>query len=198
MPGEGAQAPRHLLPEFGHKDISLGSVVIRRHREVLGEPKVVVLAAQQAVGQCMMLTGGRARVVGGLADRDQGSATVSAGQFGQRGRVQSVLALRDRLADQPGECRKYGWVHLPDNEEYGVARLVGELASDLKDGGWQPLPAWKVLIPKPRSIQSRRWRSAAPGLREPNAARSFAHGGVSDCARGSATEAVDHPPDDRR
>ena len=38
---------------------------------------------------------------------------------------------------------------LADVEEYGVTRLLGELASDLKDGGWRPLPARKVLIPKP-------------------------------------------------
>jgi retron-type reverse transcriptase len=44
---------------------------------------------------------------------------------------------------------------LADVGEYGVARLLGELVSDLKDGGWQPLPARKVLIPKPGSSERR-------------------------------------------
>ena len=32
-------------------------------------------------------------------------------------------------------------------EEYGVARLLGELASELKEGRYRPLPARRVLIP---------------------------------------------------
>jgi group II intron reverse transcriptase/maturase len=34
-------------------------------------------------------------------------------------------------------------------EEYGVAKLLDELAADLKEGRWRPLPARRVLIPKP-------------------------------------------------
>src|SRR5919109_1350142 len=34
-------------------------------------------------------------------------------------------------------------------EEYGVARLLDELAADLKQGRWRPLPARRVFIPKP-------------------------------------------------
>ena len=44
---------------------------------------------------------------------------------------------------------------LADVEEYGVSRLLGELASDLKDGNWRPLPARRVLIPKPGSSERR-------------------------------------------
>jgi RNA-directed DNA polymerase len=44
---------------------------------------------------------------------------------------------------------------LADVEEYGVTRLLGELASDLKDGSWRPLPARRVLIPKPGSSERR-------------------------------------------
>lgn len=40
-------------------------------------------------------------------------------------------------------------ITLADVERYGVARLVGELATDLKDGGYRPLPARRVFIPKP-------------------------------------------------
>ena len=38
---------------------------------------------------------------------------------------------------------------IADVEEYGVTRLLDELAADLKEGGWRPLPARRVFIPKP-------------------------------------------------
>jgi RNA-directed DNA polymerase len=38
---------------------------------------------------------------------------------------------------------------IADVERYGVTRLLDELAADLKDGRWRPLPARRVLIPKP-------------------------------------------------
>ena len=44
---------------------------------------------------------------------------------------------------------------LADVEEHGVTRLLGELASDLNEGSWRPLPARKVLIPKPGSTERR-------------------------------------------
>ena len=44
---------------------------------------------------------------------------------------------------------------LADVEEYGVSRLPGELASKLQAGTWRPLPARKVLIPKPGSSERR-------------------------------------------
>jgi group II intron reverse transcriptase/maturase len=34
-------------------------------------------------------------------------------------------------------------------EEYGVGRLLDEIAAELREGRWRPLPARKVLIPKP-------------------------------------------------
>jgi group II intron reverse transcriptase/maturase len=34
-------------------------------------------------------------------------------------------------------------------EEYGVAKLLDELAADLREGRWRPLPARRVFIPKP-------------------------------------------------
>jgi group II intron reverse transcriptase/maturase len=42
-------------------------------------------------------------------------------------------------------------VTLADVEEYGVARLLDELAADLRSGGYRPLPARRVFIPKPAS-----------------------------------------------
>ena len=44
---------------------------------------------------------------------------------------------------------------LADVEEYGVTRLLGELAGELRAGTWRPLPARKVLIPKPGSSERR-------------------------------------------
>ena len=40
-------------------------------------------------------------------------------------------------------------VTLAGVEEYGVARLLGELASELREGRYRPLPARRVFIPKP-------------------------------------------------
>ena len=40
---------------------------------------------------------------------------------------------------------------LADVEEYGVVRLLDELASDLRGGSYRLLPARRVFIPKPAS-----------------------------------------------
>ena len=40
-------------------------------------------------------------------------------------------------------------ITLAQVEEYGVDRLLGELASELKEGRYRPLPARRVYIPKP-------------------------------------------------
>jgi hypothetical protein len=46
-------------------------------------------------------------------------------------------------------------ITLADAEEHGVTRLLGELAGDLREGAWRPLPARRVLIPKPGSSEGR-------------------------------------------
>jgi group II intron reverse transcriptase/maturase len=38
---------------------------------------------------------------------------------------------------------------IADVEQYGIGRLLDELAADLKDGGYRPLAARRVFIPKP-------------------------------------------------
>jgi group II intron reverse transcriptase/maturase len=40
-------------------------------------------------------------------------------------------------------------------EEYGIAKLLDELAADLRDGSYRPLPARRVFIPKPGSEERR-------------------------------------------
>src|SRR6202790_1454425 len=40
-------------------------------------------------------------------------------------------------------------ITIADVEEYGIAKLLDELAADLRDGRWRPLPARRVFIPKP-------------------------------------------------
>ncbi|SNR66093.1 RNA-directed DNA polymerase [Blastococcus mobilis] len=40
-------------------------------------------------------------------------------------------------------------------EQYGVSRLLDELATDLKEGRWRPQPARRVFIPKPGGRERR-------------------------------------------
>jgi len=62
---------------------------------------------------------------------------------------------RDVLARAWFQVRRNGGasgidrVTLADVEEYGVARLLDELAADLREGSYRPLPARRVFIPKP-------------------------------------------------
>ena len=46
-------------------------------------------------------------------------------------------------------------VSLADVEEYGVSRLLGELAADLGEKRYRPLPARRVFIPKPGTSEQR-------------------------------------------
>jgi len=46
-------------------------------------------------------------------------------------------------------------ITLAQVEEYGVDRLLGELASELQEGRYRPLPARRVLIPKPGTTEQR-------------------------------------------
>ena len=44
---------------------------------------------------------------------------------------------------------------LAEVEEYGVARLLGEVAAELKEGRYRPLPTRRVFIPKPGTTEQR-------------------------------------------
>ncbi len=46
-------------------------------------------------------------------------------------------------------------ITLAEAEEYGVPRLLDELAGDLREGRWRPLPARRVFIPKPGTTEQR-------------------------------------------
>lgn len=46
-------------------------------------------------------------------------------------------------------------ITLAEVEEYGVDRLLGELAEDVRNRKWRPLPARRVFIPKPGSTEQR-------------------------------------------
>ena len=46
-------------------------------------------------------------------------------------------------------------VSLADAEEYGVSRLLGELAAELRERRYRPLPARRVFIPKPGTAEKR-------------------------------------------
>ncbi|MEX2619340.1 MAG: reverse transcriptase domain-containing protein [Egibacteraceae bacterium] len=44
---------------------------------------------------------------------------------------------------------------IADVEEYGVSRLLDELAAELREHRWRPLPARRVFIPKPGTSEQR-------------------------------------------
>jgi RNA-directed DNA polymerase len=46
-------------------------------------------------------------------------------------------------------------ITLADVEEYGATRLLNELAAELRNGSYRPLPARRVLIPKPGTVEKR-------------------------------------------
>jgi hypothetical protein len=46
-------------------------------------------------------------------------------------------------------------VTITDVEEYGVSRLLDEVAAALREGRWRPLPSRRVFIPKPGSSEQR-------------------------------------------
>jgi RNA-directed DNA polymerase len=51
-------------------------------------------------------------------------------------------------------------------EEYGVDRLLGELASELREGRYRPLPARRVYIPKPGAPAGEQRPLSIPSVRD--------------------------------
>ena len=50
---------------------------------------------------------------------------------------------------------------IADVERYGIAKLLDELAADLREGRWRPLPARRVFIPQPGREEPRGLSSPA-------------------------------------
>jgi len=85
-------------------------------------------------------------------------------------------ALYDKLSRRDVLERAWGQVRanrgaagidritLADVEQYGSARLLDELAADLRDGRYRSLPARRVFIPKPGSQERR--PLAIPAIRD--------------------------------
>src|SRR3954465_11290719 len=63
-----------------------------------------------------------------------------------------------------------GATPLADAEEYGVTRLLDELTTELREGGYRPLPARRVHIPKPGTGERRAPSGPAGGDRSGQAA----------------------------
>jgi RNA-directed DNA polymerase len=51
-------------------------------------------------------------------------------------------------------------------EEYGIGRLLGELASELREGRYRPLPARRVYIPKPGAPAGEQRPLSIPAVRD--------------------------------
>ena len=51
-------------------------------------------------------------------------------------------------------------------EEYGVDRLLGELASELREGRYRPLPARRVYIPMPGAPAGEQRPLSIPSVRD--------------------------------
>jgi RNA-directed DNA polymerase len=51
-------------------------------------------------------------------------------------------------------------------EEYGVTRLLDELAAELKEGRYRPLPARRVYIPKPGALAGEQRPLSIPAVRD--------------------------------
>ena len=70
--------------------------------------------------------------------RSMTRSTAGTSWSGRGGRCAPTRA-RLALTDRPS----------PTSERYGIAKLLDELAADLKDGSYRPLAARRVFIPKP-------------------------------------------------
>ncbi len=57
-------------------------------------------------------------------------------------------------------------ITIADVEEYGVSRLLDEVAAALREGRWRPLPARRVFIPKPGSLERRPLSADSHGPRK--------------------------------
>ena len=66
-----------------------------------------------------------------------------------------VLQRAWELVRRNGGAAGIDQITLKQVEEYGVARLLGELAVDLRAGTYRPMPSRRVYIPKAGSAERR-------------------------------------------
>src|SRR5215471_19187298 len=66
-----------------------------------------------------------------------------------------VLQRAWELVRRNGGAAGIDQITLNQVEEYGVTRLLDELAEDLRAGKYRPLPSRRAYIPKPGSIERR-------------------------------------------
>src|SRR5947207_13690827 len=90
-------------------------------------------------GSCSMRSTGRPRPIPGV------DSTRCTTKVFRRDVLERAWAAVRRNNGAPG----IDATTLADVEEYGVARLLEELATELCEGGYRPLPARRVHIPKP-------------------------------------------------
>jgi RNA-directed DNA polymerase len=76
--------------------------------------------------------------------------------------LQRAWAAVRRNSGAPGIDK----ITLGQVEEYGVDRLLGELASELREGRYRPLPARRVFIPKPGAPAGEQRPLSIPAVRD--------------------------------
>ncbi len=94
---------------------------------------------------CSMRFTGRPRPIPGGGSTRCMTRSAAGTCCGARGRRCAVITAH----------RGIDKVTLAAVEEYGIDRLLGELAAELREGRYRPLPARRVCIPKPGSGEQR-------------------------------------------
>ena len=88
---------------------------------------------------------GRPRPIPGDGSTRSGTRSIAGTSWSGRGRTCAAI----------GGAAGIDRITIADVEEYGVSRLLDEVAAALREGRWRPLPARRVFIPKPGSSEQR-------------------------------------------
>ena len=98
---------------------------------------------------------GRPRPIPGDGSTRSMTRSTAGTSWSGRGSWCAPIRARPASTDRPS----------PTSSSTGSAKLLDELAADLKDGRWRPLPARRVFIPKPGRRRSG-GRSRFPSVRD--------------------------------
>jgi hypothetical protein len=85
-------------------------------------------------------------------------------------------------------------ITLAQVEEYGIGRLLGELAAELKEGRYRPLPARRVYIPKPGAPAGEQRPLASWYWLTPSGPRNSSRRISPGCTGAMTVSAVTAPP----